>query len=77
MFICLGKDWNDDHNDSIKGKRNVPSYILGNKLKIIMTNRCFDTSDRFCRSNKKTKLILTKKKITREEILGGLLIFTW
>jgi len=38
MLICLGKDWNDDHNDSLKGKRNVPSYILGDKIKIIRIN---------------------------------------
>lgn len=31
MIIYLEKDWNDDHKDGLRGKKNVPSYSLGDK----------------------------------------------
>jgi len=33
MLLYLGKDWNDDHNDGLRGKKNVSSYSQGGSLK--------------------------------------------
>jgi len=33
MLLYLRKDWNDDHNDGLRGKKNVSSYSQWGNLK--------------------------------------------